>query len=73
MAPSGSRWSRGRPALCLPGLTRNGCDFHDLAVALSRNRVSPRTVYTLDYRGRGQSDWPEDYTTYQVGIEAKDA
>lgn len=47
--------TRGRPVLCLPGLTRNGRDFHDLAIALSRHPSSARTVYTFDYRGRGLS------------------
>ncbi|MBI4724000.1 MAG: hypothetical protein HY765_03090, partial [Rhodomicrobium sp.] len=50
----------GRPLLCLPGLTRNGRDFHDLALALSAHPTHPRPVYCLDYRGRGCSDWNKD-------------
>ena len=33
-----------RPVVCLPGLTRNGRDFHDLAVALSTSTYDPRDV-----------------------------
>ena len=64
--------SHGRPALCLPGLTRNGRDFHDLAVALSRHRVFPRTVYTFDYRGRGLSQSDPDWQNYTVPVEMLD-
>ncbi len=38
-ALSGDRtreWPPRRPVLCLAGLTRNGRDFHDLAMALSQ-------------------------------------
>ena len=41
------------PLLCLPGLTRNGRDFADLAA-----RYSPRfRVLALDFRGRALSDY----------------
>ncbi len=63
---------RGRPALCLPGLTRNGRDFHDLAVALSTDTHAPRDVYAIDYRGRGQSDWDRDWENYTPLIELED-
>jgi pimeloyl-ACP methyl ester carboxylesterase len=64
--------SRRRPVLCLPGLTRNGRDFHDIAVALSRHAASARTVYTFDYRGRGLSEFDPDWQNYTVPIEALD-
>ena len=38
--------------LCLPGLTRNARDFHDIALRLSETR----RVLCPDYRGRGRSD-----------------
>ncbi len=60
-----------RPALCLPGLTRNSRDFHDLALALSQG-ATPRPVYTLDYRGRGKSDWDRNWKNYAVPVEALD-
>lgn len=63
---------RVRPVLCLPGLTRNGRDFHDLAVALSSDPTSPRDVYTLDYRGRGLSAFDPDWRNYAVPIEMLD-
>jgi pimeloyl-ACP methyl ester carboxylesterase len=61
-----------RPVLCLPGLTRNGRDFHDLAVALSRHPASARSVYTFDYRGRGLSEYDSDWKNYTVPIEMLD-
>ncbi len=64
--------AQGRPVLCLPGLTRNGRDFHDLAVALSRNPASSRTVYTIDYRGRGLSEFDPDWKNYTVPVEMLD-
>jgi pimeloyl-ACP methyl ester carboxylesterase len=64
--------SSRRPVLCLPGLTRNGRDFHDLAVALSRHPSSSRTVYTFDYRGRGLSEFDPEWRNYSVSIEMLD-
>ncbi len=60
-----------RPALCLPGLTRNSRDFHDLAVSLSTGPKA-RDVYTLDARGRGASDHDPDWRNYTVPVEAND-
>jgi len=62
----------GRPLLCLAGLTRNGRDFHDLAIALSRHPTASRTVYTLDYRGRGLSEFDPDWRNYTVPVEMYD-
>jgi len=64
--------ARGRPVVCLPGLTRNGRDFHDLALALSRHPNQARTVYTLDYRGRGLSEHDPDWRHYTVTTEMLD-
>jgi len=69
-APAGTKGAR--PVLCLAGLTRNGRDFHDLAVALSRHPHSPRTVYTLDYRGRGLSDFDPEWRNYSISVEMLD-
>ena len=60
-----------RAALCLPGLTRNSRDFHDLALALSGGPTA-RDVYTLDARGRGGSDTDPDWRNYTVPHEAND-
>jgi pimeloyl-ACP methyl ester carboxylesterase len=68
----GAGSAEGRPVLCLPGLTRNGRDFHDLAVALSRRASGSRTVYTFDYRGRGLSEFDPDWRDYTVAIEMLD-
>jgi pimeloyl-ACP methyl ester carboxylesterase len=59
------------PAVCLPGLTRNSRDFHDLARALSRGTAA-RDVYTLDYRGRGLSETDPYWRNYTIVIEAND-
>lgn len=58
----------GPPVLCLAGLTRNSGDFSFLADHMSHTRL-----IRLDYRGRGQSDYPDDYTTYNILREAQDA
>jgi pimeloyl-ACP methyl ester carboxylesterase len=63
---------RRRPVLCLPGLTRNSRDFHDLALALSRHAGAARTVYTVDYRGRGLSEFDPDWQNYSVPVEMFD-
>lgn len=60
-----------RPVLCLAGLTRNGRDFHDIALALSTGQ-HPRTVYTLDTRGRGLSQHDPDWRNYVVPVEMQD-
>lgn len=61
-----------RPILCLPGLTRNGRDFHELALALSGTADPTRDVYTIDYRGRGLSDPDPDWRNYVVPTEMHD-
>ena len=62
----------GRPVICLPGLTRNGRDFHTVALALSGAPEGARDVYTLDYRGRGLSEFDPDWRNYAVPIELLD-
>jgi pimeloyl-ACP methyl ester carboxylesterase len=62
----------GRPLICLPGLTRNGRDFHSIAVALSTHPLRPRPVYCLDYRGRGRSEWDKDWRNYTAYNELLD-
>ncbi len=64
--------NHGRPVLCLPGLTRNSRDFHDLALALSNHPRAARTVYTVDYRGRGLSEFDPDWRNYSVPVEMYD-
>ncbi len=70
--PRAGQLSSARPVLCLPGLTRNGRDFHDLAIALSHDSAAPRDVYTFDYRGRGASDFDTDWRNYAIPIEMLD-
>ncbi|WP_204113399.1 alpha/beta fold hydrolase [Shimia biformata] len=58
----------GLPVICLSGLTRNGTDFDYAAPTLTGTRM-----ITLDYRGRGQSDWATDFMTYNILREGQDA
>lgn len=57
----------GLPLLCLPGLTRSGADFDDLAPHLP-----PLRLIRPDYRGRGGSDFtgPASYTVPQEAADA---
>lgn len=64
----GNRKSPALPVLCLAGLTRNSKDFHDVAVRLSRSR----RVLAPDYRGRGRSDYADDWSTYNPLVELAD-
>lgn len=70
-SPDAARLRR-RPLLCLAGLTRNSRDFGQVALALSEGEAA-RDVYTLDSRGRGQSDYDSDWRNYTVPCEMQDA
>jgi pimeloyl-ACP methyl ester carboxylesterase len=63
---------KGRPVVCLPGLTRNARDFHHLAIALTHHKDRPRDVYALDYRGRGLSQYDRHWENYTPYIELID-
>ncbi|MBE7638319.1 alpha/beta fold hydrolase [Sneathiella sp. P13V-1] len=56
------------PVVCLSGLTRNSGDFHQLAETYSKDRH----FYALDYRGRGKSDYDEDFKNYNPQIYLQD-
>ncbi len=60
------------PLVCLPGLTRNGRDFHALATLLSARLERPRRVVTLDYRGRGGSARDRNARNYALPVETRD-
>mgnify|MGYP000433388184 CR=1 FL=1 len=57
----------GLPLLCLAGLTRTGADFDYAAPHLTGTRL-----IRLDYRGRGQSNWDDDWHNYTLPIECRD-
>jgi pimeloyl-ACP methyl ester carboxylesterase len=59
----------GLPVLCLAGLTRNSKDFEPVLPVM----VEARRVITMDYRGRGRSDYAGDPSTYRPDVEARDA
>ena len=56
------------PVLCLHGLTRNARDFDNLAERLAGDW----RVITVDFRGRGQSDYDPDPNRYIPPTYAKD-
>jgi pimeloyl-ACP methyl ester carboxylesterase len=60
------------PVVCLPGLSRNSADFHELALALATDPDRPRRVLALDYRGRGRSEYDPDPRKYDVTVELGD-
>ena len=60
------------PVICLPGLTRNARDFHELALYLSREAATPRRVVAFDYRGRGQSAYDPNWRNYDPLVETGD-
>ena len=60
------------PIVCLPGLSRNVRDFHELALILSQAKDTPRRVVVINYRGRGQSQWDENKKNYNIVREAQD-
>lgn len=64
----GPRDSRRATALCLPGLTRNSRDFHEVALRLAADR----RVLCPDYRGRGRSDYDPDWRNYDARVIADD-
>lgn len=59
-------------AVCLPGLTRNARDFHELALILANHSRTPRQVIVFDLRGRGGSDNDPHWHNYNVPVEAGD-
>lgn len=61
-------WGEGVPVLCLSGLSRNSSDFSYIDDHLQGVRL-----IKMDYRGRGRSDWAEDFTTYNIPRESMDA
>ncbi len=56
----GSAAATTAPVLCLPGLTRNSIDFHELALHLCPDR----RVICPDLRGRGKSAYDPDHAHY---------
>ncbi|KPF72654.1 hydrolase [Bosea sp. AAP35] len=64
--------SNALPVVCLPGFARTGADFHELALALSRDEAKPRRVLALDYRGRGLSAYDKDWKNYDIRVELDD-
>ncbi len=68
----GARARRGLPIVCLPGLTRNGADFHEIATALTADSAQPRLVIAIDSRGRGRADHDPNPDNYSFPVELTD-
>lgn len=68
----GGDHGRGLPVVCLPGLTRNARDFHELALHLAGDPQNPRRIICFDYRGRGLSAYDPNWQNYNVGVETGD-
>jgi pimeloyl-ACP methyl ester carboxylesterase len=62
--------TRRLPIVCLPGLTRNGSDFHELASVLTADAA--RMIIAIDARGRGGSDYDRNPGNYDVPVELAD-
>jgi pimeloyl-ACP methyl ester carboxylesterase len=60
------------PVVCLPGLSRNGSDFRELAEALSTASGAPRRVLCVDLRGRGLSEYDRNPANYSLPVELGD-
>lgn len=67
-----ARNTTAAPIICLPGLTRNSRDFHELAIFLASQLGGGNTVFSLDYRGRGNSQRDDDKSHYSIAIETTD-
>lgn len=65
-AKSGTR--RNADVVCLAGLARTSRDFHELASRLAPNR----RVVSPDYRGRGKSEYSDDWASYTPLQEMED-
>jgi len=57
------------PVLCLSGLSRNSKDAHPVAERIGQTR----RLIAPDYRGRGQSAYAQDWSSYRVEVELADA
>ena len=64
--------STALPVVCLPGITRHGADFHELATALATDARQPRLVIAIDSRGRGGSDYDPNPENYSFPVELAD-
>lgn len=63
------RYGSGKDVIvCLPGLTRNSKDFHEIATHLA----SRYCVLCLDLRGRGQSEWDPGWRNYHPATYIND-
>jgi pimeloyl-ACP methyl ester carboxylesterase len=72
MPAAGGEIGNTLPVVCLPGLARHSADFHEVALALSRDAPRKRRVLAVDYRGRGRSGRDRNWENYTVQTEAAD-
>jgi len=62
---------KGPTCVILSGLTRNAKDGHKLAMSIKNHGTLPCQVISIDYRGRGKSDYCH-WSQYTVPREASD-
>ena len=55
--------------ICLSGLSRNSYDFHNFALIMNKKG---HRVITLDYRGRGESEYDPNPENYNIGSYIED-
>ncbi len=67
-----SNANQNLPIVCLPGLSRNARDFHQLALLLANHPEKSRRVLAVDYRGRGLSQYDPNPVNYNVMVECRD-
>ncbi len=64
--------SGAQAVVCLPGLSRNSADFHELSMHLAYGAETGFRILCLDYRGRGNSQYDKNWGNYNVLREADD-
>ena len=68
--PAASDKGSGRcPVICVPGLTRNSSDFHEIARVIAANG---RRVLSVDLRGRARSERATHASSYNASTYAVD-
>jgi pimeloyl-ACP methyl ester carboxylesterase len=68
-APASSQARSRCPVICIPGLTRNSADFHEIARVIA---AGGRRVLAVDLRGRARSERAARASSYNASTYATD-